>query len=329
MPGFLAPLITAGASLIGGMFDNDRDEDIAQWNTDVQRQINQENIAQQSHWNQVAINEARWMNDNNQNFTREMDALNYARQMDAANNSILWRVQDAQRAGVHPLFALGGGGASISPSMLVGGGQPGAINTSGASVAPAPRSPTGSSIGAAVRAMGQDLSRSVASTQTREERQEAQELRMYDRTIRHQNIDRGFLENQKLQAEIARLGRDQIGSPAASVSAKPGAVVRVPSQSVVGSKNDASREPGEITDYQYQRRSDGGLNVVQSEDMKRRTEDELPAQLDWWWRNRIAPSLTPWNKRPTKDPDPKEYPLPKGYTRWKYDWWRDGYFPSK
>lgn len=44
----------------------------------------------------------------------------YRRQKEFAKNSIKWRVEDAKRAGLHPLFALGGG-ASFQPSMSTGG----------------------------------------------------------------------------------------------------------------------------------------------------------------------------------------------------------------
>ena len=45
---------------------------------------------------------------------------NYLAQKEFAQNSIQWRVEDAKKAGLHPLFALGGGGASYSPSSQVG-----------------------------------------------------------------------------------------------------------------------------------------------------------------------------------------------------------------
>lgn len=48
-----------------------------------------------------------------------------ALQREFAQNGIRWRVEDAKRAGVHPLYALGGPGASFNPSSVsVGGDQP-------------------------------------------------------------------------------------------------------------------------------------------------------------------------------------------------------------
>lgn len=322
MPFPFASLLPTAGALIGGLFDNESDEDIARWNTDVQREINQENIAQQSYWNQIAINEARYMADRNENFTREMDALNYGRQMDAAQNSILWRVQDAQRAGVHPLYALGAGGAAISPSMVVGGGSPASINTNGASVAPAPRQ-SRSNWGGTLSQMGQDISRAVMSADTREQREEKQALAMYDRTMWHLNVDKAGLENDLLRSQIARLQRDQIGSPAPAIGAKPGDVVALPSQPVVGAKGEPYREPGHLTDTQFHWKSDGGIGITKSADMKNRTEDDFIETLGWNWRNRVIPFL----KR-SHPPKPPVSDLPKGATSWEWSFINQAFYPK-
>lgn len=318
MPFPFASVLPAVGNLIGGLFDNDNDEDIARWNTDVQRQINQENIAQQSHWNQVSLDEARRVNAENQSFTREMDALNYSRQMDAAQNSILWRVQDAERSGVHPLFALGGAGANISPSMVVGGSTAGGVNASGASVAPQPRQ-SRSNVSGALGQMGQDISRAVMAMDTREQREAKEELAMYDRTMRHLNVDRALLENDKIRSDIARLQRDQIGSPGAAA----GSINRVPSQVVVGSKGQPALEPGPLTDLQHHHQADGGIGIVMSEQMKNRTEDEPIESLGWQWRNRALPFLM--NKAP---PTPPRHMWPKGAKSMRWQPHRQAFYPE-
>lgn len=43
---------------------------------------------------------------------------NTALQREFAQNGIQWRVADAKKAGLHPLYALGGGGATYSPSPI-------------------------------------------------------------------------------------------------------------------------------------------------------------------------------------------------------------------
>ena len=46
-------------------------------------------------------------------------AQNTALQREFAQMGVRWRVADAKAAGVHPVFALGGSGASYSPNPVV------------------------------------------------------------------------------------------------------------------------------------------------------------------------------------------------------------------
>lgn len=50
----------------------------------------------------------------------QANAQNYAMQKEFAQHGIRWRVEDALAAGLHPLAAIGGSGASASPSFMVG-----------------------------------------------------------------------------------------------------------------------------------------------------------------------------------------------------------------
>lgn len=49
-------------------------------------------------------------------FQRQANRDNYQNQKEFAQHGISWKVEDAKRAGLHPLFALSGGGAGYSPS---------------------------------------------------------------------------------------------------------------------------------------------------------------------------------------------------------------------
>lgn len=79
-------------------------------------------------------------------------------QKDAAQNGITWRVQDAQKAGVSPLVALGA--PTFSPSPI-------------AYMADSPRNSM-ADIGSAVGKMGQDISRAVGATMTPYEKAQVQ-----------------------------------------------------------------------------------------------------------------------------------------------------------
>lgn len=59
-----------------------------------------------------------------QAFAEDQWNANAALQREFAQHGIRWRVEDAKAAGVHPLYALGAGGAAAAPiSMSVGGGE--------------------------------------------------------------------------------------------------------------------------------------------------------------------------------------------------------------
>lgn len=104
-----------------------------------------------------------------------------AEQRKYARNAIRWRVGDAKRAGLHPLFALGGGGAAFStPSIQVGGSADGMAD--------------------AVSHMGQDIGRAVSSLKTDEQRAaEAAALR-----VSESMVQKNLAEAQYFASEAAR-----------------------------------------------------------------------------------------------------------------------------
>lgn len=73
----------------------------------------------------------------------------YQAQKEFAQHGVRWRVEDAKAAGLHPLYALGAQTPTYSPSFQ-----------------------TGSPMGQAVADAGQHISRSVAATQTAQEREQ-------------------------------------------------------------------------------------------------------------------------------------------------------------
>lgn len=56
-------------------------------------------------------------NSANRKATERANMQNYNAQKEFAQNGILWRKQDALRAGINPIYALGASGASFSPSF--------------------------------------------------------------------------------------------------------------------------------------------------------------------------------------------------------------------
>ena len=58
-----------------------------------------------------------WTNNQNMKLQREINERNYQAQKEFMQNGILWRKQDAERAGINPIYALGASGAQFSPSF--------------------------------------------------------------------------------------------------------------------------------------------------------------------------------------------------------------------
>lgn len=106
-------------------------------------------------------------------------AKNEALQREFAQNSVQWRVADAKKAGISPLYALGA--PTMSPSVGV----------------------QGDPLGAALSSMGQDISRSKFQSLSEDERQMAGVLGQL-------GLERAQLQNDLLRAQIAKLSAGQV-----------------------------------------------------------------------------------------------------------------------
>lgn len=109
----LGPLISAGANIVGGIIGSNNAKDT----------------------NRAAAEQAE---------------LNRQMQLQFAQNSIKWKVKDAQDAGIHPLYAVGAPTSTYSPVSL------GQVQDT--------------SLPAAIANTGQDLSRAINATRTAPER---------------------------------------------------------------------------------------------------------------------------------------------------------------
>lgn len=139
----IGPLLSAGASLLGG-FLNRKSSDKAN--------------AQQA----------------------AMAERNIQMQKEFAQSGIRWKVADAKKAGIHPLYALGAQTTSFAP---VSAG-----------------SHVDTSLGSAVAAAGQDVSRAMNATRTAPERVDA-----YTKTVQDLSVQKLGLENELLASQVAKL----------------------------------------------------------------------------------------------------------------------------
>lgn len=123
---------------------------------------------------------------------------NMALQREFAQSGIQWRVQDAVKAGLHPLAALGNQGVSFSP-VSVGGS--------------APQMDLGN--------MGQDISRALKAAMSEEDRTASQ--------LKELQLERGKLENDVLRAELAsKVKRLATNSASVGMPANTSVFGRVP-----------------------------------------------------------------------------------------------------
>lgn len=190
---------------------------------------------------------------------------NAALQREFAQSGIQWKVEDAKKAGVHPLAALGAQTVSFSPSY-VGGDY--------------------SSLSAAGQNIGQAVERTATAPQ------------QMGGVLAKLQIQRAELENQKLASEIA-VTNAQLRPPMAAAvdpfivpgQAQSG-VKSVPLERIASAHNHPWTEAGPVSDVGFARTYTGGLAPMYSSDAKQRLEDDYLGMLAWNMRNRVVPSLT-------------------------------------
>lgn len=259
-----------------------------------------------------ANKETQRANEQSAAFTREQIDF----QKELAKNQIQWRMEDAMKAGLHPTM-----GAGIIPYAY--------SPVSGPNYTPKDYS--------YVQQMGQDLSRATMAAQSERERKEAIAVAAGRQAVedvrdaqRHEvDMERANLENDILRNQLARASSAQVGPGApervdvvrSGSRTRPGTVREIPSTVIQGSMDQRAREPGTITSYQYARTPDGGLSLVQSEQMKERTEDDVFAQTGWNVRHFIGS-----NFGGIRPPSRNSYPLGPGQY-WAWNGFRQAFYP--
>lgn len=122
-----------------------------------------------------------WLSGNRQDAAAEKQA---ALQREFAQNGIQWKVNDANKAGINPYYALGASTASYSPVSIGDGG-----------------------IGKGLSDASQDIGRAVTATSTAREREDS-----FTVASKALALKKGALENDLLAAQVAKL-KGQIGPP--------------------------------------------------------------------------------------------------------------------
>lgn len=240
--------------------------------------------------------------DDNSKVGREIAYRNEQLQREFAQNGVQWRVADAERAGIHPLYALGSSGASFSPVNYIPGESRGENKSQ--------------RVLRSISNAGQDITRAVYSTSPQEKR----DRMMFDLQYEHQKM-----QNLLLKSQLDRLA--QANMPAMSFSALPnhmlsgqgnssptsgGPVVEVPSVKTHSQPGRYGQQAGYVDDYQLVR-NPLGYAIAPGKDIKQAIEDTRIPEMMWNWRNLVKPVF-----KGLPAPDPRDYPLPTGYNSWKW-----------
>ena len=231
-----------------------------------------------------------------------------------AQNGIQWRVEDATKAGIHPLYALGANTTSFSPIGV--GGNP---------------------LGEGIAAASQDIGRAISSKATSVER-------AYNAKIMQLQLQRGELENAILASQLARQNNPTQMPPALPQTAGnrwllegqgstvPGEplperfggplpstlVTNAPLERTVSDPSNPHSEPGAVTDVGWARTANGGYAPIPSSDVKQRIEDNWIAETAWAMRNMMGPNISGNWQMPPFAPPPGKH--------WQWSWADQAYY---
>lgn len=201
---------------------------------------------------------------------------NIALQKQFARKSIQWKTQDAKKAGIHPLYALGAQGYQFSPVSVGSVGDP---------------------LGSAIADAGQNIGRAVESGMSSDQRMAGR--------LGALQVQRAELENTKLASEIALM--QQAGQPPPHHT--PGTVIpgqgngvrTVPHEvvSTIGEPSITAGAPAETSLYA----SRNGYAPSMSETYAEGAGEGVMGQVSWGLRNYVPAILGKYHKG-LPDPGP-------------------------
>lgn len=198
---------------------------------------------------------------NSQNQANAFNREQFEYQKELHRNQMQWRVEDARKAGLHPMAALGLSSMSFSPTSSSPVDYSGLTNS--------------------LSNMGQNIDSAIMNAKTKEQQKEAVALQNKSIALDLRGKD---LNNQILEQELASK-RAQLalmtGPPAPSTSGLPPSKYAIPGQT--GSDLKVAPPMPGTTTYDF-RLDDKGrkVSIIPTDDWKGRTEDTLGVEWMPW-----------------------------------------------
>lgn len=229
-------------------------------------------------------------------------------QKEFAKSGLQWRVEDARKAGISPLAALGFQGPMAQPVFTAGEG---------------PQGPD-TSTAEALSGFGQNISRAINSTQNHQQRQ----LNQYQLASYKLDLEGKALDNQIKSSQLRNINTGPAFPGSTNFipgQGNSGLVRENPLSKTVSSPGRASQEPGWVPDTGFARTATG-LAPVPSKDVKEKIEDQMVPEAMWAMRNYLMPNIG-YGEKPSKTM------LPKGAHDWEWSYlkqeWQPQYKPTK
>lgn len=197
-------------------------------------------------------------------------------QKEFAKSGIQWRVKDAQKAGIHPIYALGAQTHSYSPQSV------------------------GDPLAQGIANAGQNIGRAVHAGSSHNQRMEQLQLGMLEKQMAKTDAEIALLNSQ-----AARINQQGVPSvPSLTDRFPPGlqgqgdaklqalGITSKPLEVTGRSPENPAVEIGSIPDVGYAATAGGRAHMpVPSADVKQRIEDNIFQEAAWWFRNNVMPAF--------------------------------------
>lgn len=256
-------------------------------------------------------------------------------QKEFAQNGIQWRVEDAKKAGLHPLYAIGANTTTYTPVSQDSAAMGNAVADAGAYLG---------------KAVDQSIDRATQKALAQENLEFQRRMRFNQLELARENLRGKRLDNDYAEQQMMNSLRAQgSANPARPISvstpmgeffvnnsdqkrytAKVGSngatalagVNLKPNDVTMTTPGNPAQGAGANPDYELVRTPDGYKKIM-SQAFADRTDDDILAKVGWHLRHDAADFLSSWGawSRPA-DLDLRAYPLPKGappdVRRWRF-----------